>query len=81
MQIDRKANQFIKLNKNVKYVDIIKTQLDQMGLIIVKLLEEEGGDEVHMNLFFKIFAKNLDDASLDKSGDSPHVKLWMKLVT
>ena len=76
-----KGSHFIKLTKNVKYADKIKSQLDEMGLVTVKPDYDNTDDEQHLNSFFKISADNSDTSDEASSENEPHVQLRHKLIT
>ena len=76
-----KGSQFIKLTKNVKYAEKIKSQLDDMGLVTVHPNFNNTCEGNHLNSFFKIFAESVDNSDNVAQDEMPHVLLHQKLIT
>ena len=71
----------MKLTKNVKYTEIIKSQLDDMGLVTMHPDLDNSCEGNCLNPFFKIFAESADNSENGAQDEIPHVLLCQKLIT
>ena len=75
-----KGGQFMKLTKNVKYTEKIKSQLD-MGLVTMCPSINNTCKGNRLNSFLKIFAESADNSEYVAQDEMPHVLLCQKLIT
>ena len=71
----------MKLTKKVKYTEKIKSQLDDMGLVIMCPDFDNTCEGNRLNSFFQIFAESADNSENVAQDEMPHVLLHQKLTT